>query len=145
MTNIFPDDVREAADKIGGDWLKGADFEGGLTLQVTKPMERIKSNNSQYGATDVDFLVKNEILEEGETFRYTFRTSDGSEKKFDSKSAPFFLGFKQCEELGVGDWISVTRTGKTDKTRYSVVKVDAPELTPKMEYPEHEDISADGI
>src|SRR5665213_2410504 len=117
--NFFPDDVKEAADKIGGDWLKGSDFDGGLVLQVSKPMEKIKSNNPMYGAQEDDFLVKQDILEEGETLRYTFTTPEGAEKKFDSKSAPFFLGFKQCEELGVGDWVNITRTGKTDKTRYT--------------------------
>lgn len=128
--DIFPQDVRDAAEKIGGDWLKGADFDGtGVVLQFARTMEKMRSNNPQYGATEEDFLVKNDLLDEGETFRYTFATADGSEKKYDSKSAPFFLGIKQCEDLGVGDWVRITRTGKTDKTRYTVEKVDAPEVS----------------
>lgn len=149
---FFPNDVREAADKLGGDWLKGADFENVLTLQLVKPMERIKSTDPKYGAAEDDFLVKGGVLEVGETFRYTFNNPEGEEKKFDSKSAPFFLGFKQVEELGVGDWIKITRTGKTDKTRYTVEKVEAPVSQsnstttppPAKEYPV-QDINPDDI
>ena len=121
---MFPKEVREKASKIGGDFIKAAEFEGeGLTLQVAKPMEKIAS---QYGAEEGDFLVNNEILEVGQTFRYSFNTADGQERKLDSNSTPLFIGFKQCEDLGVGDWVKITRTGKTDKTRYAVEKVDAP-------------------
>ena len=123
--DIFPSDVREAADKVGNEWIKGADFDGeGLTLQVEKALEKVQSNNPKYGAQETDYLVKNEILEKGETFRYTFKTAEGVERKFDSKSAPFFLAFKNCEELGVGDWVKITRTGQTTETRYEVVKTD---------------------
>lgn len=142
---FFPEDVREAADKLGGDWLKGADFENSPVLQLVKPMERVKSNNPTYGAAEDDFLVKGEVLEVGETFRYTFKTPGGEEKLFDSKSAPFFLGFKQCDDLGVGDWIKITRTGKTDKTRYTVEKVEAPVLPSNTENRSTEDINPDNI
>lgn len=125
MENFFPEDVKEAADNIGSEYIKGAEFDGeGLVLQLIKPLEKIKPANPKYAAVEADWLVKNEILEEGETFRFTFKTADGQERKFDSKSAPFFLGFKQVEELGVGDCVKITRTGKTDKTRYTVEKVD---------------------
>lgn len=125
--DIFPSDVREAANKMGSDWWKGADFEGeGVVVQVVKPMEVVKSNNPKYGAQDTDFLVKQEILEVGETLRFTLKGTDGVEKQFDTKSAPFFIGFKQCEELGVGDWVKISREGKTTDTRYTVEKVDEP-------------------
>lgn len=124
--DIFPSDVREAANKMGSDWYKGADFEDeGQIVQVVKPMEVVKSNNPKYGAEEKDFLVKQEILEVGETLRFTFKNADGIEKQFDTKSAPFFIGFKQCEDLGIGDWVKIVRTGKTDQTRYSVEKVEA--------------------
>lgn len=124
--DIMPLDVREAANKIGNDWIKGEEFEGeGLVLQVVKPLEKIRSQNPKYGAQETDFLVRNEILDVGETFRFTFLTTDGTERKIDTKSSPFFIGFKQCEELGVGDWVKITRIGKTTETRYEVVKVDA--------------------
>lgn len=125
--DIFPEDVREAADSMGGEFIKGAEFDGdGLTLQFSQPMEKLKASNPKYGAEEKDFLVKQEILEVGETFRYHFKTADGSERKIDSKSSPLFIGIKQCEDLGVGDWVKITRTGKTDKTRYVVEKVEAP-------------------
>lgn len=127
MNDFFPKDVQEASSKITNDWLKGADFDGkGMVLKVVKPMEKVKS---MYGAEENDYLVKNEILAIGESFRYTFEDREGKERKIDSNSTPFFIGFKQCEELGVGDWVCITRTGKTDKTRYEVVKVEAPEVS----------------
>lgn len=133
MTNFMPDDVKEASSKVGGDWLRGSDFDGaGLVLKVAKPMEKIKS---QYGVEEKDWLVTSEILSIGESFRYTFEDADGKERKIDSSSTPFFIGFKQCEELGVGDWVSIVRTGKTDKTRYTVEKVDAPSVSPRKDTP----------
>src|SRR3990167_4831149 len=136
MSDIFPKEVRAAAEKLGSDWIKGSDFENdGLILQVGKPMEVVAANNPKYGATETDFLVKQEIIEEGQTLRFHFIGTDGVERKFDTKSAPFFIGFKQCEDLGVGDWVKIVRTGKTDKTRYSVEKVEAPsKVTPKKDY-----------
>lgn len=137
MNDIFPSDVREAADKMGSDWYKGADFDGeGQIVQVVKPMEVVKSNNPKYGAQETDFLVKQEILEVGETLRFVFKGTDGKEKQFDTKSAPFFIGFKQCEELGVGDWVKISREGKTTDTRYSVEKVEKPVGTTQQTYPE---------
>lgn len=135
MSNIFPDDVKEAADKIGGDWIKAGEFEGnGLVLKIAKPMEKVRATNPKYGAQEADYLVKNELLEVGETFRFTFETADGSERKIDTKSTPFFIAFKQCadKEVGVGDWVLIQRTGKTDETRYTVEKVDEPTLTAKV-------------
>lgn len=124
--DFFPEDVKDAADKMGSDYLKGAEFEAGLTLQTSKALEKIISNNPKYGAVEDDFLVKNEILEVGQSLRFTFKDVDGKERKFDTKSAPFFIGFKQVEELGVGDWVHIKREGKTDKTRYTITKVEAP-------------------
>lgn len=119
------DDIKEASNNLTSNWLKGSSFEGkGLILQLIKPLEKV---SSQYGAEEDDYLVENNILEKGQSFRYTFKDAEGKEKKIDSCSTPFFIAFKQIEELGVGDWVHITRTGKTDKTRYTAVKVDAPE------------------
>lgn len=124
---MMPQDIRDKSDSLTSNWLKGKDFDGaGLTLQVAKPMEKI---NSQYGAEEDDYLVENNILEKGQTFRYTFKDSEGRERKIDSCSTPFFIAFKQVEELGVGDWILVKRTGTTTKTRYSVEKVEHAEVS----------------
>jgi hypothetical protein len=146
MTSIFPDDVKEAADKIGGDWIKGEEFDGeGLVLQFAKPIEKIKASNPKYGAEEKDWLVKQELLEVGESFRYTFVTPEGQERKVDSKSSPFFIGIKQCEELGVGDWVRITRTGKTDKTRYTVEKVDEPSLSQRKQPAKPVDYPSDDV
>ncbi len=129
--SFMPKDVEEAASKLSSDWLKGSDFDGaGLVLKVSKPMEKVKS---QYGAEEDDYLVKNEILAVGESFLYTFEDPMGKERKITSSSTPFFIAFKQVEELGVGDWVSIVRTGKTDKTRYTVEKVEAPSFAAKNE------------
>lgn len=125
--SIFPDDVREASDKMGGEFIKAQEFEDGLILQVTKPMEKIMSRNPKYGATKENYLVKQEILEIGQTFHYEFVNAEGEKRSHDSNSPAMFIGFKQCEELGVGDWVRITRTGKTDQTRYTVEKVEAPQ------------------
>lgn len=125
--NFFPDDINEAAAKMGSDWIKGAEFDGkGLVLQLAKTLEKVKANNPEYGAQEDDYLVKGEILEVGQSLRFTFKDAEGNERKFDTSSTPFFIGFKQCEDLGVGDWVLITRTGKTNKTRYTVVKTEAP-------------------
>lgn len=139
MSDIFPPDVKDAAEKLSSNWLKASEFEGeGKILQFSKPIEKIKS---QFGAEANDYLVENNILEEGETFRYTFTDTDGIERKIDSASTPFFIAVKQCEELGVGDWVHIIRIGKTDKTRYTVEKVDAPVSPAKPDEVKPEDVA----
>jgi hypothetical protein len=124
MVDIFPPEVREAADKMKSDWIKASEFEGeGLTVQLAAPMARVKS---QYGAEEGDFLVNQGILQEGETMEWSFTDIEGFNRKFHTTSSPFFIGLKQVEELGVGDWVRIQRTGKTDKTRYTVEKVPEP-------------------
>lgn len=132
MASIFPDDVKEPADKMGGQWIKAEEFESGPILQVTKAMEVVKSRNPKYGADEKNYLVKQEILKIGETFHYTFQTTDGVTRMIDSTSPALFIGIKNCEELGIGDWVKITRTGKTDQTRYEVVKVPAPANAPEI-------------
>lgn len=146
---MMPEEVKEAADKLGGEWIKASEFTGnGLVLQIAKSMEKV---SSKYGALETDYLVKNEILEKGQTFRYSFNTSEGAERKIDSKSTPLFIGFKQVEELGVGDWVKVIRTGEREETRFTVEKVDAPldakpvSLRNKPDYPENSDEMAENI
>lgn len=130
MTNdIFPKDVREAADKIENEWITPSEFEKGLTLQLIKPLEAVKANNPKYGTDEKDYLYKNNLLGLGEQFRYVFKTINGNERRIDSKSPPLFIGFKQCEECGVGDWLLITRTGQTTETRFTVEKLETPELS----------------
>lgn len=130
MASPFDADVVEAAKKLGGNWIKAEMFEGeGLTLKINK-VEKVTSRNPKYGAVAADYLVKNEILDVGETFHFIFEDASGEEKMLDSKSAPLFIGM-QSAQVEAGDWVKITRTGKTDETRYEVVKVEAPEPTKK--------------
>lgn len=130
--SIFPDDVREAADKMGGEFIKAAEFEDGLVLQFSKPVEKIVSRNPKYGADEKNYLVKQEILAIGETFHYEFLTPEGDKRSHDSNSPALFIGLKQVEELGVGDWLKITRTGKTDQTRYTVERVENANVEAKL-------------
>ena len=138
--SIWPNDVQESVDKLGSNWLKPIDFEEGLTLQI-KSVEKIKGRNPKYAAQATDYLVKNEILEVGETFHFVFVTPEGEERQLDSKSTPFFIGMKQAE-CEPGDWVKITRTGKTDETRYTVEKVEKPEVSQRksdeVDYPTEE-------
>ena len=137
MSDIFSADVSEAAKRMSGEWIKGEEFnDEGLVLKLVKPIEKIRASNPKYGAVATDYLVKKEILEEGETLRYSFQDAEGTERKIDSKSSPMFVGFKQVEDITVGDWLHIKRSGERDETRYTVEKVDAP----KMKYPQPEDV-----
>lgn len=121
---LFDKDTLEKAGK--SDWYTGADFEGnGLTLQIKK-VEKVKS---QYGAKADSSMVEREILQEGETFRYTFADATGAEKNFDSDSMPFMIGMNGAE-FNFGDWLHIQRTGKLRDTRYTAEKVDAPKVSP---------------
>lgn len=123
--SMFPEGVEEAASKLGGQWIKGEEFETSPIFQIAKAMEIVKPNNPKYGAKADNYLVKNEILEEGQTFHYTFKTPKGEERFHDSNSPALFIGMRQVEELGIGDWVKISRTGATTETRYTVIKVDA--------------------
>lgn len=118
---LFDKDTMDKAGK--SNWLAGEDFENGLTLQI-KSVEKVKS---QYGAKADSGMVEREILQEGETFRYTFVDGEGSEKQFDSTSMPFMIGMNSAE-FNFGDWLLIKRTGKLRDTRYTAEKVDAPEV-----------------
>lgn len=143
MTNLLPDDIKEAASRIGGDYIKAAEFEGsGLTLKIVEPLEVQTANNPKYGAEEKNYLVKQELLKEGECLKFVFQDTSGRKRVFNTTSAPFFIAFKQAadQEVSVGDWVKIVRTGKTDKTRFSVVKTEVASDTisqaKKTEYPE---------
>lgn len=127
MCALFDKETQEAASKMGGNFIKAAEFEGeGLTLQCVS-VEKIKSNNPKFGANEKDALYKQEILTEGETFKYTFKTPQGNERVLESKSMAAFIAFNGAE-LEPGDWVHVSKTGKMDDTRYEVKKVEQPEV-----------------
>lgn len=125
--SIWPPEVEEAASKVGGKWIKASEFEGkGLTLTIVR-VEKVKANNPKYGAEEKDYLVKNEILEVGETFKYVFQDEAGEEREHDSASTPMFIGFKQAD-IEAGDTVTIRREGKADKTRYFVEKVKSDDV-----------------
>lgn len=138
---IFDKEIMDKAAQASNEWIKATEFDGkGLTLQING-VEKIKSN---YGAKAEDAIVERDILEEGETFRYTFKDADGNERKHDSSSFPMFIGMKSVE-VNYGDWLHIRREGKKDKTKYFAEAVDAPisqskpsEKTDTVEYPEEE-------
>lgn len=127
--SAFPKDVEDAAKKMGGEWIKAEEFEAGPILQLVKEVEVVVASNPKYGADEKNYLVKTEVLDVGETFRYSFKTPESDERRIDSNSPALFIGFRQVEDLEVGDWLKITRTGKTDQTRYSVEKVPQPKAS----------------
>ena len=136
MTNFFPEDVREAAAKMGGDWIDANEFEGeGLTLKCVS-VTKIVGNNPKYAADEKNYLYKKGVLAIGEQFHYIFQNAEGVEQKFDSASAPLFIAF-QTAEIEAGDWVAITREGKATNTRYIVLKTvqPAPVAKNKVEYP----------
>ena len=144
MSNFFPESVNEAASKMGDDWVKVEQLEAGITLQLAKPMEIKASKNPQYGAKEDNYLVKQNILEEGQTMHFIFNNAAGEPQYLDTNSAPFFIALKNIEELGVGDWIKIVRTGKATNTRYTISKVEAP-VSPAKPQPDSLDDLADSV
>lgn len=127
MNSIFPDEVNEAAGSMGGGFVKAGEFEGnGLTVQLAEKMEVITASNPKYGATEIDYLVKKGILEVGQSLRFIFKDAQGNTRKFDTKSAPFFIALSQVQGLEVGDWVNITRTGSLSDTRYSAMRSTTP-------------------
>ena len=138
MSKFIPENISESAKSMGGSFLKAADFEGdGLVLQC-EGMEKVKSNNPKFGANDQDTLYKQEILDIGDTFRYSFKTQEGENKTLESKSTAVFIAFNEAN-LENGEWVRISKTGKMDETRYNIERVDAP----KTKYPQPEDVGVD--
>lgn len=126
----------EKAQAGSGKWIKASDFaDKGLTLQVVST-EKVKG---QYGASAESALVEREILEEGESFRYNFKDTEGKERSHDSTSFPLFIALQNAE-INFGDWLHIKREGKGDKTRYTAEVVDAPasSKTAPSGYPEND-------
>ena len=122
--SVFGKDVDAATAKMGGEWVKASEFEGGLTLKF-KSVEKVKS---QYGAEAKDGIVEKGILDEGATFRYVFEDSEGNTRKHDSSSFPLFIGMQQAE-INENDWLAIKREGQKDKTRYTVEVVEGPKVS----------------
>ena len=121
MNGLFDQYQTTSDEEIPHRFLRGKEFEGeGQILEVVG-VEIIKG--SKYSATrKEDWLCQKEILQEGETFVYSF-IQDGEEKIFESKSATFFIAMRQANPKPK-DIIKITRTGEKFETRYEVTKLD---------------------
>lgn len=106
----------------GSSFIKGADFDGaGLTLEVVSmakytPEDPKYGANHTYGAggkmTKENWFVKNELLSEGDTFRYTF-LDEGEERVFDNSSVGFYFAFTKVNPKK-GDTVFIKRDKKSD-------------------------------
>jgi len=104
----------------GTNFIKGADFDSGMTVEVvgmTKftPSDPKYGVKNQYGAggvlTKENWFIKQGLLEEGDSFKYTFKV-DGVEKSFDNSSLSFYFAFTNLDPK-VGDKISIKRDKKS--------------------------------
>lgn len=100
----------------GSSFLKGADFDGGLEVEVVG-MEKFTPSDPKYGVkntygaggvvTKENWFVKKGILEEGQSFKYSF-VVDGVEKRFDNSSLSFYFAFTNLNP-DKGDRINIKR------------------------------------
>lgn len=100
-------------------YLRGTDFDNEGIVLTFKGVEKIKG---RFGAPEDSKLVEKGILEEGEAFKYSFEDSEGNERIFESHSMPFAIAMNTAE-VNPGDVLTISRTGKTTETRYSVKTV----------------------
>lgn len=98
----------------GGKFVKGADFDKGLTLTISAKPELVECN-PKYGFT--------EGPNKGKTVRYYFTDKTG-ERVFDSKAVRFASAISKFE---VGDRIYIKRQAAGTDTQYEMKKMDKDE------------------
>lgn len=104
------------SESQGSKFLKGSDFDSGLDVEVVS-MSKITPSNSDFGVKNIygaggslvkqNWFVKEGILEEGQTFAYTFNV-DGEEKVYDNSSLSFYFAFTK-KNPKVGDKLNIKR------------------------------------
>lgn len=114
MEGVADDFVVETSG--GSSFLKGADFDSGLDVEVVG-MEKFTPSDPKYGVkntygaggvvTKEHWFVSKGILEEGQSFKYSFIV-DGVEKKFDNSSLSFYFAFTNLNP-DKGDRINIKR------------------------------------
>lgn len=102
------------------NYLKGTDFDNGLDVVVVS-MEKFTPSNPDYGikntygaggvVTKENWFVKQGILKEGESFKYTFEV-DGVKKEFDNNSLSFYFAFTN-KDPKAGDELNIHRNKKS--------------------------------
>ena len=98
-------------------FIKGADFDNGMNVEVVS-MAKFTPSNPDYGikntygaggvVTKENWFVKQGILKEGESFKYTF-IIDEVEKQFDNTSLSFYFAFTNVDPKK-GDKLTIKRT-----------------------------------
>lgn len=98
-------------------FIKGAEFDGeGLRLEVVK-MEKFTPADSQYGVKNQygaggviakkNYFVDKGILNEGESFRYSFKEED-KDREFENNSVRFYFAYENAK-LVAGDRVHIKR------------------------------------
>jgi len=111
------------APATGGTFLKGIEFDNGLTLTVVG-MEKFTPANPEYGVknnygpggvvTKENWFVKKGILKEGESFKYRFIVN-GVNKEFDNNSLSFYFAFTKVNPEATDTvFIKRTKNSNTD-------------------------------
>lgn len=119
-------------ESTGGTlYIKGAEFDSGMEVEVVS-MEKFTPEKADYGVKHVygaggkitkeNWFVKNGILLEGESFKYTFKIGDDT-REFDNSSLSFYFAFTKVDPLA-GDKLKIKRTKESDtKVDWSIVKI----------------------
>lgn len=119
--NIFDSETTAALEKMSKATIKAVEFEAGLTLQFVS----VEKQTSQYGAAEDSSIVERGILDEGQTFLYTFKDKEGDTRKLYSTSFPFLIAMNDAE-INEGDTLSILRSGKLKDTKYVIEVVQKP-------------------
>ena len=91
---------------VAGSYLKGEQFEGGLTVKILKDPELIKANEG--------FGFKADGPHAGKAVRFYFEVN-GEEKTFDASSKRMIAAM---DDFKVGDIVTITRSGSAMKTEW---------------------------
>lgn len=109
-------------ESTGGlTYIKGSEFDSGMNVEVVS-MTKFTPENPDYGVkntygpggvvTKEHWFVKNSVLKEGESFKYTFKIGDDV-REFDNSSLSFYFAFTKIDPLA-GDTLLVKRNKKTE-------------------------------
>jgi hypothetical protein len=101
------DQVKEA---FGGNFIKGEEFENGLTLTIKSEPVFVQVSDPKYG-------FKEGHPKEGMTVRYSFVDGNGVDRTFETTS----VRFKQAVEnsgVNIGGTVKITRSGSGMNTSY---------------------------
>ena len=98
---------------VAGAYLKGAQFEQGLTVTIEKAPEMVEASEG-FGFKDGEFA--------GKQLRFYF-ILDGDSRYYDATSVRLISAM---DPFNVGDTVLIKRSGTAMKTEWTAKKVDAP-------------------